>query len=228
MACPMRQNCRSRLPCSLRPNLLRPDGASGATALGAPSPTLKGTPLVRYDFLYELPGSEIALASDDAAGIQKGSLQLLIAAYSSDGELLNTLGQTAAYTIQPDEVEQFKQQPERIPLQLDLPPGKIVLRVGVLDVSSEKMGVTEISETVVQPSSARAASPATVTQQSPPKRASQAKTANILSIAQIEELLASSQGKTDDQVAQQLAGVESVGTCQPGAEDAMGEDSSRQ
>ena len=186
----------------------QPDGSSSSTALGSPSPGLKGAPLVRYDFLYDLPGSEIALASDDAAGIQKGSLQLLIAAYSTDGELLNTLGQTATYTIKPDEVEQFKQQPERIPVQLDLPPGKVVVRVGVLDVSSQRMGITEIPETVVQPSPARAASTATVRQQSPPRRASQAKTAKILSVAQMEQLLASSQGNADGQVAQQLAGVE--------------------
>jgi len=186
----------------------QPDGSSSSSALGSPSPGLKGTPLVRYDFLYDLPGSEIALASDDAAGMQKGSLQLLIAAYSTDGELLNTLGQTATYTIKPDEVEQFKQQPERIPVQLDLPPGKVVVRVGVLDVSSQRMGITEIPKTVVQPSPARAASTATVRQQSPPRRASQAKTAKILSVAQMEQLLASSQGNADGQVAQQLAGVE--------------------
>ena len=128
----------------------KPGGPSGPTVIGSLNPKLKGMPLIRYNFLYELPAGAITLTSDDPAGIQKGSVEFVVAAYSADGEPLNSLGQTATFTVKPDQVAQFMQQPARIPVQLDLPPGKVLVRIGVLDVSSRKMGITEVSETVAQ------------------------------------------------------------------------------
>jgi len=186
----------------------KPEGPPGATLVGSLNPRLKGTPLVPYDVLYELPTGGITLTSDDPAGIQKGSLEFLVAAFSASGELLNSLDQKVTYTIKPDQLAQFRQMQVRVPVQLDLPLGKVFIRAGVLDVSSQKMGITQLSETVTQHSSIETASPTAVTQQSPARTASPAKTAKIISVAQMEQLLASSEDKTDGKVAQQLMGVE--------------------
>ena len=186
----------------------QPGGPSGPAALGSPNPRLSGAPLIRYDFLYELPAGDIALTSDDPTGIQKGSLEFLVAAFSASGELLNSLDQKVTYTIKPNQLAQFRQMQVRVPIQLDLPLGKVFVRVGILDVASQKMGILEIPQTVTQQSSVETASPAAVTQQSPARTASPAKTAKILSVAQMEQLFASNQDKTDGKVAQQLKDVE--------------------
>lgn len=196
---------------SIQPS--QPGGSSGSTALASLNPRFKGTPLVPYDVVYKLPAGDITLTSDDPSGIQKGSLEFLVAAFSADGELLNSLDQTATYTIKPDQLAQFRQMQVRVPAQLDLPLGKVFIRAGVLDVSSQKMGIKQVSETVTlqsspETASPETASPAAVTQQSAARTASPAKTAKILSVAQIEQLFASSQDKTDGKVAKQLMGVE--------------------
>ena len=198
----------AELPFNVTAQPSQPSGSSGSTAIGSLNPKLKGEPLVRYDFLYELPAGEIALTSDDPAGIQKGSVEFLIAVFSADGELLNSLDQKATYTIKPDQIAQFRQMPVRVPAQLDLPPGKVFVRVGVLDVTSQKMGIKGIPEIVTQLTSAETALSATPAQQSPPKTIAAATTAKILSIAQIELLLTSNQDKADGKVARQLADVE--------------------
>ena len=122
----------------------------GDPAAGSLSPKLKGKPLVRYDFDYLLPAGAITLAGDDPSGTRTGSVEVVIAAYSADGDLLNSMNKTAVLTIKGDQVAQFLQEPSRLHAQLDLPPGKIFVRVGVLDVASQKMGILEIPQTVTK------------------------------------------------------------------------------
>jgi hypothetical protein len=37
-----------------------------------------------------------------------------------------------------------------VPVQIDLPPGKVDIHVGILDVASQRMGTLEITETVAK------------------------------------------------------------------------------
>ena len=55
-----------------------------------------------------------------------------------------------AFTIQPDRAAQFLTQSSRFDVQVDLPPGRIFLRIGIFDIPSQKMGILEIPHTVVQ------------------------------------------------------------------------------
>jgi VWFA-related protein len=123
--------------------------AAGLPAIGSLSPALKGKPLVRYDFGFSLPSDQITLATA-SDGARKGSLDLAIAVYDGDGRMLNFVSQTGVVAVKPERMAQFLQKPFQIPLQLDLPPGKIFVRVGVRDVVSEKIGTFEIPVTVAK------------------------------------------------------------------------------
>jgi VWFA-related protein len=117
--------------------------------IGSLSPSLQGKHLVRYDFQYTLSSDQITLV-DGSDGTRKGSVEFVLSAYDSDGKLLNGLSQTASFTVNPDDVARFQQRPFQVPIQFDLPPGNIFVRVGVRDVPSEKTGTLEIVENVAR------------------------------------------------------------------------------
>jgi VWFA-related protein len=121
---------------------------SNPPVIGSLNPKLKGKHLVRYNFAYALPAGEITLGGNDPSGARSGSFEIAVVAYNADGELLNKTVKTTTFTFKADQAEQFVKQPTRLDVQLDLPPGKVFLRVGVLDVPSEKMGILEIPQTV--------------------------------------------------------------------------------
>jgi len=118
--------------------------------MGSLNPTLKGKPLVRYDFQYTLPAGQITF-TDAPDGTHKASVEFDIVAYGEDGTKLNVLRQPANLTLKPDDLPKFLQRPFQVPLQLDLPPGKIFVRVGILDGESGKIGTLEIPQTVTRP-----------------------------------------------------------------------------
>jgi VWFA-related protein len=113
---------------------------------------LKGKPLVRYALIYEMPPGEVTLV-DGPDGTRKGSLEFDVVAYGTvaygeDRAKLNVVREVVNFTLKANEVEHFVKNPVVMPIQIDLPPGKVDLHAGVLDVSSQKMGTLEITETV--------------------------------------------------------------------------------
>jgi hypothetical protein len=64
--------------------------------------------------------------------------------------MLNSIQKTVRFTVNPQELAQYLQQPLRVPLKFDLPSGSIFVRVGVMDLASQKMGTLEIPETVAK------------------------------------------------------------------------------
>jgi VWFA-related protein len=116
--------------------------------IGILSPALKRTHLVRYDFSYSM-ADQISLV-DGGDGRRKASIEFVIEAYDGEGKTLNLLARTAQLTLRPDEVARFMQRPLRLPLQFDLPSGNIFVRVGVMDIASQKMGTLEIAESVAK------------------------------------------------------------------------------
>ena len=99
--------------------------------------------------MYEIPAGEVTLV-DGPNGTRKGSLEFDAVAYGDDGTKLNVVRETVNFTLKPNEVEHFIKNPIEMPLQLDLPPGKVDIHAGVLDVPSQKMGTLEIPTTVRQ------------------------------------------------------------------------------
>ena len=124
-----------------------PAKPTDAPVMGSLNPTLKGKPLVRYDFQYAIPPDQITFV-DAPNGTRKASVELDIAAYGEDGTKLNVIRQTANLTLKMDDLPKFLQRPFQVPLQLALPPGKIFVRVGILDSESGKIGTLEIPQTV--------------------------------------------------------------------------------
>jgi hypothetical protein len=99
--------------------------------------------------VFTFSGDQIALV-DESDGTCKGSVEFDVAAYDAEGKMLNFLGQTARWTVKPGQVAQFTQQSLQVPMQFDLPSGKIFVRLGVLDLASQKIGTLEIPEAVAK------------------------------------------------------------------------------
>ncbi len=127
-----------------------PPKPTDSPVMGSLNPALKGKPLVRYDFLYALPADQITLVGDGPNGMRNGSVEFVVAAYDAEGKMLNVLSKTAILALKADEVSRFMQRPFQVPLQFDLPLGKIFIRVGALDIPSGKIGTLEIPQTVTK------------------------------------------------------------------------------
>jgi VWFA-related protein len=130
-----------------------------AMAIGTLDPKLQGKALVRYDVLYFIPeiSSQIVFALG-ADGSHKCSLEFDLAAYDVFGKRITGLSQTSnSPPFTAGQYQQFlKQKQFQFLQQIDLPPGEIFLRVGVLDAVSQKVGTLEIPLHVAKPAAAPA------------------------------------------------------------------------
>jgi VWFA-related protein len=104
---------------------------------------------VAYDVLFLLPQSQITFASD-AEGIHNASFEFDLAAYDIHGKLVAAKTQAIEWPLTTPEYRQFVMTPFKLSQQIDLPPGQISLRVGVLDNTSNKVGTLEIPLTVAE------------------------------------------------------------------------------
>jgi hypothetical protein len=114
---------------------------------GALDPKLKSKPLTRYGLLYELPLGQITFA-DAPGATHTGSVEFDIAAYDPLGKPVTSLTQKMSLPLSQDEYRQFTRTPFNFFQQLDLPPGELFLRIGVLDGASNRIGTLEIPLTV--------------------------------------------------------------------------------
>jgi hypothetical protein len=135
-----------------------PAKPSDPPVFGVLDAKLNGKPLTRYGFQYVLPGRQIAF-TDGPNGIRKGSLEFDLAAYDADGKLVTSLGQSINLPLTADQAQQLAKGPFRFFQQLDLPPGQLFLRIGILDRTSNKVGTLEIPVTVPKNPPQRAAAP---------------------------------------------------------------------
>jgi hypothetical protein len=119
--------------------------------LGTLDPTvkmkLKGKPLARYAFSYSISAGQLAYTSGPNA-THNGSVELDLAAYDADAKLVTGLSQTVTMSLNDTTVA--NKQPLNFSQQLDLPPGQLFVRIGVLDRTSNKVGTLELPLTVSQ------------------------------------------------------------------------------
>jgi VWFA-related protein len=118
-----------------------------AKVLGSLDPKLQGKPLRRYELDFSMPGRQVSF-TDAPGGMHKGSLEFDVVAYDVYGKLITDLSQSIDLPLTTDRYKQLQTQPFRVVQQIDLPPGEMFLRVGVLDRVSDKVGTTEIPLTV--------------------------------------------------------------------------------
>jgi VWFA-related protein len=121
-----------------------PAKPADAPVMGTLDAKLAGRPLVRYDVLYLVPARQITF-TPGPGGTRKCSVSLDIAAYDVYGKLITGLSQTiSSPAMTAEQYQRFIQRPFQPSQQIDLPPGEIFLRVGVLDGGSDKVGTLEI------------------------------------------------------------------------------------
>ncbi len=110
---------------------------------------LKGKHLTRYGFQYVLPAEQLKFA-DGPNGTHKGELAFDIAVYDANDKLLTGLSQTLKMPLSDSSYRQMLKihGPVRFFQQIDLPPGHLFVRVGVLDMTGNKVGTLELPLTV--------------------------------------------------------------------------------
>jgi VWFA-related protein len=118
---------------------------------GILDPKLKGKALRRYDLQYSLPARQITFAQEPK-GTRKGSLEFDVAAYDVYGKLITSLSQSINLPITAEQYQKLAGTPFRFFQQVDLPPGEMFIRVGVLDVGSDHTGTLELPLTVTKKS----------------------------------------------------------------------------
>jgi VWFA-related protein len=117
--------------------------------IGSLNPELKGKPLVRYSFAFDLPRDKITLEAQPD-GSRKASFELAVAAYDVQGRVLNSLDEKRSLTLTADAVTGFLQKQFVVPVEIDLPAGSLSVRAGVEDLPSQQMGVVEIPLSVAK------------------------------------------------------------------------------
>ena len=127
--------------------------------MGSLDPKLTGKHLVRYEFDYSFPAAQLVFARTPDGG-HKGSVQFAVAAYDVYGKSITSLSQTIPLPLNAAQYQRMvaSKTPIHFSQQLDLPPGEMFLRVGVLDGVSDKVGTMEIPMTVKKPAAVTAAS----------------------------------------------------------------------
>jgi VWFA-related protein len=118
----------------------------GAPAtLGTLNEKFKGKHLTRYSFQYVVPLQQIAFTSG-ANMTHKAALDFDIAVYDANDTLVTGLSQIVKTTLKEDTYQQQVggRQPIRFTQQIDLPPGRFFVRVGVLDHTTNQVGTLEL------------------------------------------------------------------------------------
>ena len=109
--------------------------------MGTLDPSFKSKPLTRYAFTYSISAGQLAFTSGPNA-THNGSVELDLAAYDADAKLVTGLSQTVTMSLNDTTVA--NKQTLNFSQLLDLPPGQLFVRVGVLDHTSNKVGTLEI------------------------------------------------------------------------------------
>jgi hypothetical protein len=91
--------------------------------------------------------------------MHKAALEFDVVAYDVYGKLITDLSQSIDLPLTAERYKQLQSSPFRVVQQIDLPPGEIFLRVGILDKVSDKVGTTEIPLTVNKKSAVTPALP---------------------------------------------------------------------
>lgn len=120
-------------------------GVEAAKASGA-----KGkNALTRYGFVFSVPPGQIAF-TDGGDGVYRGALEFDVVAFDASGRQVTMLSQTLKMPLSVDGYADFVQKPLQFRQQIDLPAGQMVVRAGILDKVSNKVGTLEIPLTVAK------------------------------------------------------------------------------
>ncbi|MDP9051242.1 MAG: VWA domain-containing protein [Acidobacteriota bacterium] len=112
--------------------------------LGTLAQNLQGKRLARYAFSYSIPAQQIDF-KPGSNNMHNASLDFDIAVYDANDHLLTGLSQIFKASVSDATYQQLTtREPIRFIQQIDLPPGQLFVRVGVLDHTTNKTGTLEL------------------------------------------------------------------------------------
>jgi VWFA-related protein len=112
--------------------------------LGTLAASQQGKHLTRYAFSYSVPAQQIAFAPG-SNNTHKAALDFDIAVYDANDHLVTGLSQVFKANVTDKTYQQLTtSEPIRFTQQIDLPPGQLFIRVGVLDHATNKTGTLEL------------------------------------------------------------------------------------
>jgi hypothetical protein len=125
--------------------------------LGTLDDKLKGKRLTRYGFDFVVPLQQIAF-SGGAGQAHKAALDFDIAVYDNNDNRLTGLSQIVKTNLTDATYQKqlANKEPIRFFQQIDLPPGQLFVRVGVLDHTTNKYGTLDLPLKVAKPRAAAA------------------------------------------------------------------------
>jgi VWFA-related protein len=110
-----------------------------AKAPRAGSTTKLKAPFIRYDVNFAVALSDIAMSSD-SKGTRNGRVEIMLVAFSPNGDILNFVKKRSNLTMESKVYEATQQVGMQAHEEIDLPTGEINLRIGIYDLNSGKCG----------------------------------------------------------------------------------------
>jgi VWFA-related protein len=110
-----------------------------ANAPRAGNNTKLKAPFTRYDVNFAVALPDIGMGLD-ADGARRGRIEIMIIAFSPDGNILNILRKRSNLTMDSKVYEATQQVGMQIHEEIDAPLGEIYLRAGIYDMNSGKCG----------------------------------------------------------------------------------------
>jgi VWFA-related protein len=122
--------------------------ASGAVGAGMAGAGAAGTgavkgPVKRYAIDYGVPVHSLAFpAAED--GVRHGRLEFTVVAYDTDGKQVTSVDQSAFFDLNPTLYAQVLKFGIPMHQEIDLPVGRMFVRVAVHDMTSDRVGAIEV------------------------------------------------------------------------------------
>ncbi|MHB8501664.1 MAG: VWA domain-containing protein [Candidatus Acidiferrales bacterium] len=110
-----------------------------ANAPRAGNNTKLKAPFTRYDVNFAVALPDIAMGLD-ADGTRRGRIEVMLIAFSPDGNILNIVRKRSNLTMDPKVFEATRQVGMQIHEEIDVPPAEIYLRAGIYDLNSGNCG----------------------------------------------------------------------------------------
>jgi VWFA-related protein len=111
-------------------------------------------PYRRYTVSYDVNLRTVAFKTIQG-GIHQGALEFEVSLYSPDGELMNAIGELVRVKVPAAAYESRQQSGWKFQQNIDAPAqSECFLRIGVHDVSNDRVGAVEVPLAAIQPMSA--------------------------------------------------------------------------
>jgi hypothetical protein len=93
------------------------------------------------DYAADVHQLAVSLGSD---GLHHLSVEFVAIAYDRDGKILNVVNRTFKLNLQSEQYDRIMRTGLPLHQELDVPAGEVYLRIGVHDLSTDRVGSMEI------------------------------------------------------------------------------------